>query len=248
MPTSIRIEIPVRSCSSSWLRGCLVACAVSSLAGCGTTDRMRTSSIPQDDYRNRHPITLAETPRTLDIFPAPEAHGLDLHSAAQVRALAKAYRLAGHGPVTVLVPAKGAAYARTQVDNIRHVFAAEGVTVPLEVATYPIANPALASPIRLSFVGMQAKVANKCGQWPNDLASGSSLEGWENKPYWNFGCATQTALAAQIADPRDLVAPTGEDPADTLMRSRAIAAIRKGSDPTTDWRTKATSISSLGTN
>ncbi len=199
-----------------------------------------------DDYRNRHPIVLAETPRSLDIFAAPDAHGLDLHSAAQMRDFARAYRLSGHGPITVLVPARGAAFARSEVEGIRRTLTAEGVTAPLEVTTYPIKNPSLASPVRLSFVGMKAKVVNKCGEWPNDLASGSSLEGWENKPYWNFGCSTQAALAAQIADPRDLVTPTGEDPADTLMRSRAIAALRKGTDPDTDWKTKTTSISSVG--
>jgi pilus assembly protein CpaD len=201
-----------------------------------------------DDYRNRHPIVLAETPRSLDIFPAPDAHGLDRHSAAQVRDFARAYRMNGHGPITVLVPARGGAFARSEVEGIRRALAAAGVSAPLEVMTYPIANPALASPVRLSFVGMKAKVANKCGEWPNDLASGSSIEGWENKPYWNFGCSTQAALAAQIADPRDLVTPTSEDPADTRMRTRAIADMRNGTDPVTVWTTKATSISNLGNN
>jgi len=199
-----------------------------------------------DDYHNRHPIVLAETPRTLDLFPAPDARGLDQHSAAEVRDFARAYRLAGHGPITVLVPSRNQALARNEIEGIRRTLAAAAVTAPLEVTTYPVVNPALASPIRLSFVGMKAKVANKCGEWPNDLASGSSLEGWENKPYWNFGCATQSALAAQIADPRDLVSPSGEEPADTIVRSRAIAAMRKGTDPSTDWRVKATSISSVG--
>ncbi|MGP0059398.1 MAG: CpaD family pilus assembly protein [Beijerinckiaceae bacterium] len=246
MLSSIPTRIVFRWSPPARLRAALLACIASLLAGCGTTDRTVTSSIPMDDYRNRHPIVLAETPRSLDIFAAPDAHGLDLHSAAQMRDFARAYRLSGHGPITVLVPARGAAFARSEVEGIRRTLTAEGVTAPLEVTTYPIKNPSLASPVRLSFVGMKAKVVNKCGEWPNDLASGSSLEGWENKPYWNFGCSTQAALAAQIADPRDLVTPTGDDPADTLMRSRAIAALRKGTDPDTDWKTKTTSISSVG--
>ncbi|MGO9023529.1 MAG: CpaD family pilus assembly protein [Beijerinckiaceae bacterium] len=246
MPRSVPNRILDRTPPSARLQAALLACVASLLAGCGTTDRTVTSSIPMDDYRNRHPIVLAETPRSLDIFPSFGSHGLDLHSVAQVRDFARAYHRDGHGAITVLVPARGAAFARGEVEGVRRTLAAERVTAPLNVTTYPIVNPALASPIRLSFVGLKAKVADRCGQWPNDLASGSSLEGWENKPYWNFGCSTQAALAAQIADPRDLVAPTGEDPADTLMRSRAIAALRKGTDPDTDWKTKATSISNLG--
>jgi len=60
--------------------------------------------------------------------------------------------------------------------------------------------------VRLSFLGLKAHVADQCGQWPRDLAIGSgAVADWSNKPYWNFGCAYQTALAAQVADPRDLV-------------------------------------------
>jgi pilus assembly protein CpaD len=54
-------------------------------------------------------------------------------------------------------------------------------------------------------------------------------------------------LAEQVADPRDLVGPRAEDPADTQMRARAISEMRKGNDPTTDWKTKNSSISSVGT-
>ncbi len=73
------------------------------------------------------------------------------------------------------------------------------------VSSYPVDNPMLASPIRLVFQGLKARVADRCGQWPTDLASGGSIEGWKNEGYQNFGCATQSALAAQIDDPRDLV-------------------------------------------
>src|SRR6202030_2506610 len=55
-----------------------------------------------------------------------------------------------------------------------------------------------------------------------DLGIGSgAAEDWSNKAYWNFGCAYQTAFAAQVADPRDLVSPQAETPADTDMRTRA---------------------------
>ena len=80
----------------------------------------------------------------------------------------------------------------------------------------------------------------------NGLASGSSVEGWNNKPYWNFGCAYQTAFAAQVADPRDLVTPKGETPADTALRVRGIESLRKGEDPGVNWKLSNSSISSVG--
>jgi pilus assembly protein CpaD len=111
---------------------------------------------------------------------------------------------------------------------------------------FPV-GPYLAAPVRLSFLGLKAKVADRCGQWPRDLAIGSgALVDWSNKPYWNFGCAYQSAFAAQVADPRDLVAPQGETPADTAMRTRAIESLRNGQDPDTNWKLVNSDISKVG--
>jgi pilus assembly protein CpaD len=217
------------------------------LAGCASVDRMKVSSIPMDDYRNRHPILLSETTQKLDIFPAPEIRGLDGRSAAQVSEFGRLYRAGGQGPINVFVPRGGPApLPRNAIRAIRRALAAGGARPPVRVVYYPVTNRNLASPVRLTFTGLRAKVANRCGEWPSDLASGSTLQGWENKPYWNFGCSYQSAFAAQVADPRDLVGPRAEDPADTQMRTRPIDSIRHGKDPTTDWKTKNTSISSVG--
>lgn len=217
------------------------------LAGCSTVDRMKVSSIPMDDYRNRHPIVLAEQTRQLDIFPAPDIRGLDRRTAAQVVQFGRLYRNTGEGPITILVPTDPrVAPSPAQIEGIRHALAYGGGTTALQISSYPVVNRDLASPVRLTFVGLKSKIADQCGQWPSDLASGSSTEGWENKPYWNFGCSTQNMIAEQVADPRDLVGPRAEDPADTVMRDRAISDVRKGVDPTTDWKTKNTSISTVG--
>lgn len=217
------------------------------LPGCANVDRMKTSSIPMDDYRNRHPILLSETPDKLDIFPSPKISGLDGRSFAQVVEFGRLYRANGQGTVNIFVPTGGhAPLPRRVIAAIRQALAEGGARPPLQITRYPVVNMDLASPIRLSFIGLKARVADRCGQWPNDLASGGNFTGWQNKPYWNFGCAYQTAIAEQVADPRDLVTPRAEDPADTQMRARAIASLRKGEDPTTTWRTKNTSISSVG--
>jgi len=104
----------------------------------------------------------------------------------------------------------------------------------------------LASPVRLVFQGLKAEVATRCGQWPADLASGTSLETWKNEGYENFGCATQSALASQIDDPRDLVQGRGSTPPDENMRLRAIQQVRKGQDPGTDWKVQITPIGQVG--
>ena len=103
-------------------------------------------------------------------------------------------------------------------------------------------NDGAAPPVRVSFTGLKAIVPTKCGQWPEDLASGSSVEGWKNEPYSNFGCATQSTIAAQVDDPRDFVQPRALGPSDVAMRTRAIEAIRDGKDPRTQWTQSQTDM------
>ncbi len=223
-----------------------VTVIATTLAGCGQTDRIVASSIPLDDYTARHPIVISESRTSIDVFPTMTSGKLDRHSAKQVYAFAEQYRELGRGRIVVLVP-RGHA-ERSALADIRHLLVLGGASGGVDVATYPVADPGLASPVRISYEGIRARVADQCGQWPRDLSSASSIEGWENKPYWNLGCATQTMIAAQTSDPRDLVTPRGEEPADTLIRARGIDSIRKGSDPNTSWAVRSTNISGLGGN
>jgi pilus assembly protein CpaD len=201
------------------------------------------------DYHDRHPIVVADAPISVDIFPNASAEHLDSRTIARIREFANEYRRFGHGQITLLAPDSGpnAKRSRAGVEQVRRALAAAGLR-SIYVGTYPVGDPSLAAPLRLSFIGMKAKVAGRCGEWPADLASGSSTEGWQNTTYWNFGCANQATLAAQVADPRDLVAPRALDAGDIEMRMRAIGKVRHGEDPTTKWEEKATSISTVGGN
>jgi pilus assembly protein CpaD len=216
------------------------------LCGCGTTDRIVPVSSTPDDYHARHPILIAEAKSVLDVFPS-QGHRLDSHTRKQILAFAEQYHDLGHGPVLILLP-RGPHGRDDQafIGDIRATLASGGANGGVEVSSYPVGDPRLAAPVRLSFKGIKAKVADQCGQWPSDLGSGSSVDGWENKTYWNFGCATQQMIAAQTSDPRDLVTPRGEEPADTQIRARGITSIRGGTDPATAWTVKNSSIGSVG--
>ncbi len=216
------------------------------LAGC-TTDRIVPSGIALDDYRARHPIVIAQARTSIDVFPSMGQGRLDSHTAKQIFAFAEQYRDTGQGPVLVLVPrGPGVASRQAIIADIRRTLAAGGAKGGVQVSTYPIADPSLASAVRLSFAGVKAREVNQCGQWPRDLGSGSSVDGWENEPYWNLGCATQQMMAAQTSDPRDLVSPRGEERPDTEIRDRAITQVRSGSDPNTAWAVKNSSIGTVG--
>ncbi len=219
--------------------------AAISLAGCGT-DYISTSITP-DDYHDRHPIVLAETPTNLDVFPVGVGK-LDPQSVEDIRAFASRYRAMGSGRILILAPSIGGYGIRANVDEIRRVLVSTGLKGSIGLGSYPVGDPSLASPIRLSFRGLKAEVTSHCGQWPRDLASGSSTETWKNESYWNFGCATQATLAAEVDDPRDFARARALGPSDVQMRLRAINDVRQGSDPGTAWATQLTAIGQVGGN
>ncbi len=217
------------------------------IAACAKVDRMATGTTIPDDYHARHPIVLANTARTLDIFVVSDSGKLDQRQKADLEAFARLYRMRGRGQMSAMVPSNIMPSAReATLNTIRSSLAANGIKGYLLVSTFPVTDDGLASPIRLSYQQLAAKVATRCGEWPADLASGSSAVGWENRPYYNLGCSTQQALASQVDDPLDLVRPRDMELADVQMRTRAIGFIRQGTDPGTIWTTTTTNIGNLG--
>ena len=57
-----------------------------------------------------------------------------------------------------------------------------------------------------------------------------------NAPYWNQGCALQSNVAAQVADPVDLVRGRQEGRIDRVRRSKDIENLRQAKDPSTQYR------------
>jgi len=232
----------------TWLKLTVLLAAMPLAACSGGADRITTSAIPNDDYRARHPIELANSRATLDIIPHVQGGAIDRRTKSQIVQFAQDYHQSGSGDIGVTLPQSGpgAAEARAAVPAIRQALVAGGARGYVLISTYPIADPSVASPIRLSYATIVARTRTRCGQWPNDLASGDSVNSWDNKPYWNFGCASQQMMAVQTADPRDLVSPAADAPPDAHMRARGIDAIRQGKDPGTSWATQNSNIGGIG--
>jgi pilus assembly protein CpaD len=94
-------------------------------------------------------------------------------------------------------------------------------------------DPRAFAAIRLNYPKITA-VAGPCGLWPEDLGPNIDNPFYnENKPYHNFGCATQRNLAAMVANPADLEQPRPETPAYTPRRDIAFDKYRKGNPTTT---------------
>ena len=245
---------PVPRAAPRGRRGRLLACAVMALplalplAACGTVDRtVPTGSVPFD-YHLRHPVVLANAPEDLDIFPVGQNGKLDDRQAHDLAVFAAEYRAKGQGSIVMRVPrgAVNEADVQRTVVAVRHALALDGVRGDMRIGSYPIGDPRLASPLHLSYMRLQARVASHCGDWPDDLNSGASVNGWENRTYYNLGCASTQTLTAQIDDPRDVLRPRAEDPTDVQLRTRAIGKLRAGADPATGWGGNPTVIGPVG--
>jgi pilus assembly protein CpaD len=214
------------------------------LAAC-QSDVTGTTSYP-NDYRLRHPIALVNGPTDLDLFVGRNAPGLDPRQAQDLRQYVQDYRAHGRGPMMMLVPTSDR-QARNHygVKAVREGLAASGVPSGLVQTTYYQAPAGeIAAPVRLSFTKLQAKVMSQCGNFNQDITgTGATLQGWQNKPYFNAGCAYQTAIAAQVDDPLDLQRPRAEGRADVMRRMKVFDDARKGVDPSTQWKTEAASVS-----
>ncbi|GJE45662.1 CpaD family pilus assembly protein [Methylobacterium soli] len=210
------------------------------VGACNTNRVATTGSIAPVDYRARHPIVLLDGTRSLDVFATGRGH-LDPRQAADLDAFLLEYRRYGRGGLVIdlprgVSPAIGVAVERTAA-AIRGLSAESGVSPRDVIATgYAVANPALASPIRLSFQRMEAKVTSQCGLWPRDLGVSDPAYTFSNEPAWNLGCATQANLAASVADPIDLIRGRPEGRIDTVRRTQDIGKLREGKDPSTQWR------------
>src|SRR5436189_2164091 len=108
----------------------LVALAVSAglLGGCSSTQQVVTASVPTD-YRNRHPITLREGPRTVELFIGNKRGTLTGAQRADVLAFAGEWRREATGGILVDLPsgtANGVAAANA-LQEVRSVLSAAGV-------------------------------------------------------------------------------------------------------------------------
>jgi len=215
----------------------LVGFAASLGACTHTGDVATTASIP-DDYHMRHPIAIEEANKSIVVLVGRGRGGLSASQRADVIGLAQGWVQDGTGAITADVPVN-TPNARPAADSFREVqalLAASGVPARgLVVHNYHPNDPRQMAAIRLSYPKLAA-VAGPCGLWPDDV--GPSIKNksyFENKQYYNFGCASQRNMAAMIDNPSDLVQPRPETPPYTIRRSEAFEKYRKGTPTTTAY-------------
>jgi pilus assembly protein CpaD len=207
------------------------------LGACTHTDEAVTASVPED-YRLRHPIAIQEADQSVVVFIGHARGGLSASQRADVMGLAQTWLHEATGAIVADVPVDtpNAAAAADSFREIQALLSAAGVPPRgITVHRYHPDDPRQLAAIRLSYPKISA-VAGPCGLWPEDI--GPSIKNksyFENKSYYNFGCAYQRNMAAMVDNPSDLVQPRSETPAYTARRSEAFEKYRKGNTTATTY-------------
>jgi pilus assembly protein CpaD len=207
----------------------LAVAAIGLLSGCANRDSVTVGSIP-DDYRTNHPIVISEKEEKIDLPVGAGDRGMTQMQRATLLGFLDGYDKSAAPAMSILVPvgsaneiaaaAAGRDFARLAVKN--------GVRANrIAVVSYQAGSSETSAPVRVSYARLRAHT-DKCGRWPEDM-----LEGTENKHYANFGCSYQNNLAAQLANPADLLGPRKQTAIDAENRSRVIGDYRANGNSTT---------------
>jgi pilus assembly protein CpaD len=231
------VKIPVDRIRAYRMAGALVGLAVA-LGACTHTEEVVKAVSYPDDYRQRHPIAIQETERSVVIFVGHARGGLSASQRADVLGLAQTWLREGTGAINADVPVD-TPNARAAADSFREIqslLAAAGVPPRgITVRRYHPEDPRQLAAIRLNYPKLSA-VAGPCGLWPEDLGPSIKNKNYlENKQYYNFGCAYQRNMAAMVDNPSDLEQPRSETPAYTQRRSEAFEKYRKGNSTATTY-------------
>ena len=222
-------------CGAKLARLAAAAGLAATLAGCYTAAQ-NVEAVP-NDYRQRHPITLQEGTRSVEVFVGNSRGGLAPAQRADVLALAHVWKREATGGLLIDVPAgtPNERAAGETTHEIQSILTSAGVP-PQAIAVRPYrpADPGRLATIKVVYPRITAE-AGPCGLWPNDMGP-SDFAAWDsNKPYWNLGCSTQRNLAAMVENPVDLVQPRAEGEVYAARRATVLDKYRQGQPTETQY-------------
>ena len=147
--------------------------------------------------------------------------GLSANQQAALSDLVNRFAIEGAPTLVVEAPAGGDPVASQAAWNVKAGLMAAGAPDHMiRVVSYVGPDPR--APILVGFETLRA-VVPQCGtQW------GSLTRTGDNQSASNFGCAVNANLAAQIANPRDIVTPRAMTPADAQRRAVVFDNYAKG--------------------
>lgn len=189
--------------------------AAAVLAGCASTGPAE----PPVNALGRYAMQVE--PGLDRIALAVHENGLSSNQIAALRDLSARYAATGTGRIQIQGPSGDDPAASRQTWAVRSALEAAGVPGQnIEVAGYDAPDPR--APVLAGFETVRAVIPN-CAAEPRSMGGRFS-----NEPSPGLGCAINANMAAQIADPRDIVAARAMTPADSGRAAVVFDNYRKG--------------------
>jgi pilus assembly protein CpaD len=203
----------------------LAIALAASLSGCAyfKRDSVTVGAIP-DDYRTTHPIVIAEKNEKIDLPVGAGDRGMTLSQRTTLLGFLDGYDKSAAPALTIAIPVGSAneiAAAAAGRDFARLAVATGISRNRIVMTSYQSVSAEASAPVRVAYISVKAQT-DKCGRWPEDL-----LQTSENKHYADFGCSYQNNLAAQMANPADLLGPRKPSDIDPENRNRVIDLYQK---------------------
>ena len=200
----------------------LAATAIGLLSGCANRDSITVGSIP-DDYRTNHPIVISEKNEKIDLPVGVNDRGMTQSQRVTLLGFLDGYDKSASPALTIMVPSGSAneIAAAAAARDFARLATKNGVrSSHIVMTSYQAGASEVSAPVRVGYARLRAHT-DQCGRWPEDI-----LQSSENKHYANFGCSYQNNLAAQLANPADLIGPRKQSSIDAANRSQVIDVYR----------------------
>jgi pilus assembly protein CpaD len=194
-------------------------CLASVLLAGSCTSHAPDSTHYSLDGEFNHPISVEPDYQSMRLYYSPADAGIQPGDQSRFSSFVASYEAHGNGAIAISAP--------TGVNSQAMIgFFAQRINemgVPKDrimVATHD--SPDGDMRVEINYVSYQAH-SDTCGDWSQDLTYTA-----DNETVHNFGCAVQRNVAAQIANPRDLVSPQDVDPTDATRRAVVIGKYEQG--------------------
>ncbi|MBN9320266.1 MAG: hypothetical protein BGN86_02310 [Caulobacterales bacterium 68-7] len=221
-----------------------IAATATMLAGCASSSREdpKTGAL-SDTEQWANKVTVDAHPE--ELLLAVHAEGLSTNQAAALQGFIEQWAFAEGGLITVRAPQPRAAAPGGVVrmaEQTRDFLVSQGAPAHrVEVVAYDSTGAAQA-PLVVSYDRYKANTPT-CG-----LEMENYTRTMMNRPTANFGCAVTANMAAQVANPEDLLRPRGSTPSDAGRRQTVLDKYRRGEKTASEREEQATGAISRAVN
>ncbi|ODA66389.1 Pilus biogenesis CpaD protein [Methyloligella halotolerans] len=225
-------KLPSEPVASARSAAALLAVLLSSaaLTGCMNAGPRFEAPFMLSNPNERHPILVSNAEARLDIPVYAGSYGMTSSQESQLNSYLADFRRNKGSQLVINAPVGGDERAtRAVFTDVKRALRRYGFTENSVVLQSYSPGYKSTRAIRLTYERFVAK-GPTCPDWSENLA-------WDpnNQPYPNMGCATQRNLAAQVANPRDLVQPADQTPRSSERRDTVWGKYIAGEVTGADW-------------